>query len=114
MLAVVSQAQAVFEIKSPPSIKGFYNISLGDSTVNYWGNGSIAKKSVEAQLMLASGADSVASATLQRNYSGKIAVLFRGGGIGFGTKALRAQAAGAVAVIIVNHGNQADGSVNGK
>ena len=39
MLAVVSQAQAVFEIKSPPSIKGFYNISLGDSTVNYWGNG---------------------------------------------------------------------------
>ncbi len=113
MLAVVSQAQAVFEIKSPPSIKGFYNISLGDSTVNYWGNGSIAKKSVEAQLMLASGADSVASATLQRNYSGKIAVLFRGGGIGFGTKALRAQAAGAVAVIIVNHGNQADGTVNG-
>ena len=113
MLAFLSQAQAVFEIKSPPSIKGFYNISLGDSTVNYWGNGSIAKKSVTADLKLATGADSVASSTLQGNYSGKIAVIFRGGGVGFSTKALRAQTAGAVGVVIVNHGNQADGSVNG-
>jgi len=113
MLALLSQAQAVFEIKSPPSIKGFYNIALGDSTVQYWGNGSIAKKSVNAQLKLATGADSVASSTLQGNYSGKIAVIFRGGGVSFGTKALRAQAAGAVGVVIVNHGNQTDGSVNG-
>jgi len=113
LLAVVSQAQAVFEIKSPPSISGYYTISLGDSTVQYWGNGSIAKKSVTAELMLATGADSVAASTLKGDYFGKIAVIFRGGGIGFGTKALRAQTAGAVGVVIVNHGNQADGSVNG-
>jgi hypothetical protein len=112
MLTVVSQAQAVFEIKSPPSIKGFYNISLGDSTVHYWGNGSIAKKSVNAELKLATGADSLASATLNGNYNGKIAVIFRGG-VSFAAKALKAQAAGAVGVIIVNHGNQADGTVNG-
>jgi len=113
MLAVLSQAQAVFEIKSPPSIQGYYTISLGDSTVHYWGNGSIAKKSVEAELMLATGVDSVASAALKGDYTGRIAVIFRGGGVAFATKALRAQAAGAVAVVIVNHGNQSDGSVNG-
>ena len=113
LLAVVSQAQAVFEIKSPSSISGYYTISLGDSTVHYWGNGSIAKKAVTAELMLATGADSVASAALKGDYAGKIAVVFRGGGVGFGTKALRAQTAGAVAVVIVNHGIQADQSVNG-
>jgi len=113
LLAVVSQAQAVFEIKSPSSISGYYTISLGDSTVHYWGNGSIAKKSVTAELMLATGADSVANAALKGDYAGKIAVIFRGGGVGFGTKALRAQTAGAVAVVIVNHGIQPDQSVNG-
>ena len=114
LLAVVSQAQAVFEIKSPPSIQGYYTISLGDSTVHYWGNGSIAKKSVEAELMLATGADSVANAALKGDYTGKIAVIFRGGGVAFATKALRAQEAGAVGVVIVNHGMQGDGSVNGE
>ena len=112
LLAVVSQAQAVFEIKSPPSVQGYYTISLGDSTVHYWGNGSIAKKSVEAELMLATGADSLANATLKGDYTGKIAVIFRGA-VPFTSKALKAQAAGAVAVVIVNHGIQTDGSVNG-
>ena len=111
LLAVVSQAQAVFEIKSPPSISGYYTISLGDSTVHYWGNGSIAKKSITAELMLATGADSLASTTLKGDYTGKIAVIFRGA-VSFAAKALKAQAAGAVAVVIVNHGNQQDGSVN--
>ena len=110
MFVVVSQAQAVFEIKSPPSIKGFYNIALGDSTVHYWGNGSISKKSITAKLKLATGADSLASATLNGDYNGKIAVIFRGA-VSFAAKAMKAQAAGAVAVVIVNHGIQADGSV---
>lgn len=113
MLAILSQAQAVFQIKSPPSIQGYYTISVADSTVHYWGNGSVAKKSVEAELMLATGVDSVASGTLKGDYNGKIAIIFRGGGVAFGTKALRAQTAGAVAVVIVNHGIQPNGSVNG-
>lgn len=114
VFGLIANAQAVFEIKSPPSIKGFYEMQIGDSTTHYWGNGSIAKKSVEAELMLATGADSVVSGALGAKYQGKIAVVFRGGNVGFGDKALRAQDAGAAAVIIVNHGIQADGkTVNG-
>ena len=114
VFGLIANAQAVFEIKSPPSIKGFYAMQIGDSTTHYWGNGSIAKKSVEAELMLATGADSVVSGALGAKYQGKIAVVFRGGNVGFGDKALRAQDAGAAAVIIVNHGIQADGkTVNG-
>ena len=114
VFGLIANAQAVFEIKSPPSIKGFYTMQIGDSTTHYWGNGSIAKKSVEAELILATGADSVVSGALGAKYQGKIAVVFRGGNVGFGDKALRAQDAGAAAVIIVNHGLQADGkTVNG-
>ena len=39
-------AQAVFEIKSPSTIKGFYTFGIGDSTVHYWSNGNTAKKSI--------------------------------------------------------------------
>ena len=70
------------------------------------------KKSVEAELKLATEVDSLADKTLTRDYSGKIAVIFRGVA-SFADKALRAQEAGAVAIIIVNHGKQADGTVNG-
>ncbi len=113
VFGLTASAQAVFEIKSPPSIKGFYTMQIADSTSHYWGNGSIAKKSVEAELILATGADSVVSGALGAKYQGKIAVVFRGGGVAFGDKALGAQNAGAVAVIIVNHGIQANGTVNG-
>ena len=43
VFALIANAQAVFEIKSPPSIKGFYKMQIGYSTTHYWGNGSIAK-----------------------------------------------------------------------
>ena len=106
-------SQVVFEIKSPASVKGFYTMQNADSTTHYWGNGSTAKKSVEAELVLATGADSVVKNALGSKFQGKIAVVFRGGGVNFADKALRAQDAGAVALIIVNHGTQADGTVNG-
>ena len=96
-------AQAVFEVISPDSIKGFYTIGLGDSTVHYWGNGDISKKTVQADLMLATGADSLAGTTMVGDYTGKIAVVHRGT-YGFSQKALNAQLAGAVGVIIINHG----------
>ena len=101
-VSIFSNAQAVFEIESPSKIKGFYNLGLGDSTVQYWGNGSIAKKSVSAPLAL--GKDSLAEdQVLSTDLTGKIAVLYRGGGIAFCIKALRAQNAGAVACIIINN-----------
>ena len=112
VFGLTANAQVVFEIKSPPSIKGFYTMQNADSTTHWWGNGSTAKKSVEAELKLATGLDSLADKTLTGDYTGKIAVIFRGVA-SFADKALRAQQAGAVAIIIVNHGKQADGTVNG-
>ena len=112
LLGIGASAQAVFEVKSPESIKGFYTFSLSDSTTHYWGNGSMAKKSVTAELKLATGADSLAGNTLVGDYTGKIAVIHRGGGVAFVTKALNAQKAGAVGCIILNHGIQTDNSVD--
>ena len=112
VFGLITNAQVVFEIKTPTSIKGFYTIQNADSTTHWWGNGSTVKKSVEAELKLATGVDSLADKTLTGDYIGKIAVIFRGVS-SFADKALRAQQAGAVAIIIVNHGKQADGKVNG-
>ena len=112
VFGLTTNAQVVFEIKSPPSIKGFYDIKNADSTTHYWGNGSTVKKSVEAELKLATGVDSLADKTLTGDYSGKIAIIFRGVS-SFADKALSAQQAGAVAIVIVNHGKQTDGTVNG-
>ena len=113
VFGLTARAQVVFQIKSPESIKGFYTIKNADSTTHYWGNGSTVKKSVQAELKLATGVDSLADKTLPiGDYKGKIAVIFRGV-VSFADKALRAQEAGAVAIVIVNHGKQTNGTVNG-
>ena len=53
LTTILSYGQAVFEVETPESIKGFYTIGLGDSTIDKnWDNGSIAKKSVTANLAL--------------------------------------------------------------
>jgi hypothetical protein len=101
---ILSYGQAVFEIETPESIKGFYTIGLGDSTINsLWDNGSIAKKAVTAKLALVDkGDDSLAINALKTDFTGKIAVLYRGSQ-SFQAKALFAQNAGALAVIIINN-----------
>jgi hypothetical protein len=101
---ILSYGQAVFEIETPESIKGFYTIGLGDSTINsFWENGSIAKKAVTANLALVDkGDDSLAINALKTDFTGKIAVLYRGSQ-SFQAKALFAQNAGALAVIIINN-----------
>jgi len=101
LISVFARSQAVFEIETPSSIKGFYKFGLSDSTIDYrWGNGNTANKAVSASLAL--GKDSLAREALELNVKGKIAVLYRGGA-SFTDIALRAQAAGAVACIIVNN-----------
>ena len=113
VFGLTASAQAVFEIKSPANIKGYYTFGNGDSTIHYWGNGVLSKKSITAELKLATGADSVAGKALVGDYTGKIAVVFRGGGFGYSLKALNAQTAGAVAVIVINHGvNSVTGAVD--
>ena len=111
LISVFARSQAVFEIETPASIKGFYKFGLGDSTVDYrWGNGNTANKSVAASLAL--GKDSLAREALELNVKGKIAVLYRGGA-SFTDIALRAQAAGAVACIIVNNRPVTDAAQGG-
>lgn len=102
LLTVSAFSQAVFEVKSPADIKGFYDFGLADSTQHYWGNGDMSKKSVLAELKLATGADSLAGTTLVGDYTGKIAVVYRGQ-FPFALKALNAQNAGAVGCIIINN-----------
>jgi len=102
LLSIGASAQAVFEIRTPDKIKGFYKFGFGDSTIHYWGNGDTKKKAVEAPLALAKdslGSDQILSSDL----TGKIAVIYRGGGVAFVQKALKSQNAGAVACIIVNN-----------
>ena len=104
LTTILSYGQAVFEVETPESIKGFYTIGLGDSTIDAnWDNGSIAKKSVTANLALVNkDDDSLAIKALKTDFTGKIAVLYRGSQ-SFQAKALFAQNAGAVAVIIINN-----------
>ena len=111
-VSLFSWSQAVFEVKAPSLAKGFYQFGKGDSTNSSWGNGVLAKKSVVGSFVIASGADSLAGNALAGNYQGKILVLHRGGGFDFQVKTLNAQNAGAIAVVIINHGIQTDGSID--
>jgi hypothetical protein len=101
-----------FEIEVPASINGFYNIGIGDSLSarGTWGNGDILKKSVRGELKLATSADSLGLNALTDDYVSKIILLYRGGGR-LDQKVLNAQNAGAIAVVILNHGLQPDGSI---
>ena len=105
-VSMMSWSQAVFEVKSPASVKGFYTFGIGDSTVSpggTWGNGVITKTNVTGDFKLATGVDSLGINALVGNYSGKIALIHRGGGP-FVTKAINAQNAGAIALVIINNG----------
>jgi PA domain/Secretion system C-terminal sorting domain len=111
LISVFARSQAVFEIETPASIKGFYKFGLSDSTIDYrWGNGNTGNKSVSAFLAL--GKDSLAREALELNVKGKIAVLYRGGA-SFTDIALRAQAAGAVAAIVINNRPLTDAAQGG-
>ena len=106
------KATASFQIESPSSLKGTYKFGFGDSTLNFgWGNGILANKSVRGELKLVNSKDSLAIAELSEDFTGKIALIYRGG-VSYAIKALNAQKAGAIAVIFLNHGIQQDGSVN--
>ena len=103
---------AVLKLESPFNLQGFYNFGFGDSTLNYgWGNGVLANKSIRGELKLVNSKDSLAGTELSEDFTGKIALIFRGG-YSYAIKALNAQKAGAIAVIFMNHGVQTDGSIN--
>lgn len=116
--AFFSMGQAVVKGISPASISGVYNASICETTSG-WGlamDFTIPGTFVEDTLMMVD--DGTAGTNPQGNpiaqegcsplvndLTGKIAVLYRNT-CEFGTKAINAQNAGAVAVIIINRDNE--------
>lgn len=97
LCATVSFSQVIFTIEAPAGIAGPYTFETASS----WGmDMSIPGNSVLDTVMLAD--DSLACAPLVNDLTGKIALIYRGS-CEFGAKALAAQNAGAVGVIIVNN-----------
>ncbi len=107
-----AMSQVIFNVEAPASIGGFYDFtSNGDGSS--WGLANLAGVQVLDTVMLVDdgtpgidsyGIDSSAygcSGSTMNDLTGKIA-LIRRGSCGFGVKALNAQNAGAVAVIIWN------------
>ncbi len=101
----------VFQIKSPLSLKGVYTFGRGDSLVTpvgAWGNGNVDKAKVSGFLAVVTSEDSLAMTPLKGSYTGKILLVHRGAsgtlGGAFATKALNAQSAGAIAVVVINNG----------
>jgi len=110
--------RGVFQVHSPASVAGFYNITVGrcgncGDTGTCFGGPLSLMAAVDAPLELVNdpaGSDpSEGCGALDGFTSGSIAVVRRGT-CGFGTKALNAQNAGAAGVVIVN--NTANVNVN--
>jgi serine protease len=105
--AVVSQNTPAFVVLQPSAVQGHYGYLPNAAG---WGNQAFATISVEAPMIIArtSAVDSTlcGAAFNAAQVAGKIAVVYRGG-CEFGAKALNAQNAGAIGVIVVNNDNSA-------
>jgi hypothetical protein len=92
-----SYAQVIFTVEEPAGITGSYNFTYASG----WGADLLlTANAVTDTVMMAE--DSLACASLTNDLTGKVALVYRGT-CEFGAKALEAQNAGAVAVIIVNN-----------
>lgn len=111
-LAIVGFAvnsQVVFKVNSPASIASGYSLTFAPfgtagAVGQPWGvpDLEVSANSVTADIKLVAAPDSLACTPQPAgSLTGKIAMLYRGT-CNFGSKALAAQTAGAVAVIIVN------------
>ena len=101
---VVSDDDVALVLLDPQPVQGFYEFALPAAG---WGVPNLANVTLEANLVIASDgtqADSLLCnpATNGAQLDGNIAVIYRGG-CEFGIKALNAQNAGAVGVIIINN-----------
>ncbi|MFK8043964.1 MAG: PA domain-containing protein [Crocinitomicaceae bacterium] len=99
--------QVTFFIEQPSANTGNYEITYANQgSTSDWGvqDLSEAVNAVSGELTIAQSPDSLGCSSLINaiDVSGKIAVIWRGA-CEFGTKALNAQNAGAIGVVIVNH-----------
>ncbi len=94
-----------FEVTSPASFAGdkAYTISNnGSGGSTEWG-GTITTPIVNGQVIMPQAGDSLAGSPITTSMTGKIALVYRGGGVQYGDKALAAEAAGAIACVVVNN-----------
>lgn len=101
-------AQVVFNVKTPAPVAGNYDLTYAIST-NSWGVADLTDPANSVEGTLAFVSDGTAGDSLGCNaltngaaVTGKIAVIYRGS-CSFGTKALNAQNAGAIGIVIVNN-----------
>jgi hypothetical protein len=97
LLAVSSFSQVVLHAEAPGAIVGNFTIT---NPTDWSADLTDPNNAVTDTVMM--GIDSLACAPLTNDLTGKIALVFRGS-CEFGAKALAAQNAGAVAVIVVNN-----------
>jgi len=107
MLGTVSFAQIIFQVQAPAALAGNYGLTWADPAGGDWATPdlNIGANSVTAalQFVAAPGGDTTACVPpLAVSLTGKIAVVYRGA-CQFGSKALAAQNAGAIGVIIINN-----------
>lgn len=103
-----TNAQIIFSGESPASIQGSYDMTYGDPGGG-WGspdlvNPANAVLDTLAQYLDVTAADSLGcdGTAANNDVDGKIAILYRGE-CEFGTKALNAENAGAIACVIINN-----------
>lgn len=112
LVGSTAMSQVIFSVEAPAPISGFYSFtSNGDGSS--WGLANLSGVNVIDTVQIANDGTAGTNADGKpfsgeacdslgmQSLAGKIALIYRGT-CGFGRKALNAQAAGAVAVIIVN------------
>jgi len=117
LFTICAQAQVIFRVESPAPISGLYNFTYAPAD-GTWGVSDLQDPINAVIDTLAFANDGTAADSLAcinsvgPEVNGKIAVLYRGA-CNFSTKALNAQNAGAVAVIIINNDGEAIGMAAG-
>ena len=109
LLATIGGAQVIFYVQAPSPNEGNYDFTYATPDgASPWGGGDLNDplNAVSGPMMLVDDgtgdANPEACTALVNDLTGHVAVLYRGS-CEFGTKALNAQNAGAIAVIIINN-----------
>lgn len=114
--ALTSVAQVSFYVNPPSTNSGNYSIEFADNAGGDWSMPDLTDpaNAVEDTLVIVQGVDSLGCDPLTNgtDVNGQIALVWRGE-CEFGTKALNAQNAGAIAIVIVNHSGEPVGMAGG-
>ncbi|MDQ3192489.1 MAG: T9SS type A sorting domain-containing protein [Bacteroidota bacterium] len=113
LVATHVDAQVILVIEQPSNLAGSYSFG----TPSGWGGNQTFVQGASFEILrdASTTADSCGCGPAVSNVAGKFAVVYRGGNPAceFGTKALNAQNAGAVGVLIVNHSSGVVGMLAG-